>query len=497
MKRDFRSNAGSISKTLLVLITIAVIVLASTATVYLIQSSKTNTDACPKVTPNPYISEFCVINNLSAPNAIAVDARGNAWFIAQTEGDLGELTNSTMHLYHIPPAGKGSSSWGIVVDNSRNLVWFTDYSDNSIWSFNALNDQFTQYNLTTSSGSSFALPYQIVLDSKGDVWFTEAYINKIGELTTAGQQFQFPLPTHLASIQFSGPYGLAMENNGTLWFTDPNADSIGSLSVFSASDYTFHVYNLTNVASTPVGIAVDSQGNIWITQHGPSLISEFDPETHTLRAITTFIPPVLGYSLPYFIHIDSHGNVWFNEHYGNMIGEFIPSNSSLIEYNIPTKISSAGNISGAITMNLSPQGTPWFTEWFAGKIGRVNLQVPVNIELSFQNSSANTGMPLNLSPNSNLTLSLNAISPTGESANLTAFLSTYNDSEPFLYPLTNDLNVSAPAFLYNFSKTTGNGNFTSELTIEDQLLAPGTYYITISEITSNIHFSKVIQVQVT
>ncbi|MDH2899964.1 MAG: hypothetical protein PXY39_03240, partial [archaeon] len=188
--------------------------------------------------------------------------------------------------------------------------------------------------------------------------------------------------------------------------------------------------------------------------------------------------------------------IWFNEHYGNAIGRFTPANNSLVEYMIPTRVVSAGNISGAITMNLSPNGTPWFTELFAGKIGRVNLQVPINIGISFQNSTVNTGAPLDLSPSHNLTLILNAMSPSNESVNLSAFLSTYNYSKPFLFSSSNDPNKTTSAFVSSFSKTSGSGNFTSKLTIQDQLLAQGTYYVTISEIASNIHVSKIIQIKV-
>jgi virginiamycin B lyase len=474
---------------------IIVIIIALSATFLLIQTSKTNSNSCSEPTPSPYISEYCVVNKLSAPNAITVDAKGNVWFIAQEEGDLGILysSNSTMRMFHVPTTGKqGVQSWGIAVDNLRNLVWFTDYADNAIWSFNILKDQFTSHNVT---GSSFAFPYQLVLDSKGDVWFTESYANKIGELTPSGQQVQYPLPSQLTNVPDSGPFGLTMSSNGTFWFTDPIANSIGSLSVINGN-YTFHVYNMTGLATEPVGIAVDNQGNVWMTQHGPSLISEFNPSSHFFRSITTYIPPYLGDSLPYFTYVDSQGNIWFNEHYGNAIGRFTPANNSLVEYMIPTRVVSAGNISGAITMNLAPDGTPWFTELFAGKIGRVNLQVPINIGISFQNSTVNTDAPLDLSSSHNLTLVLNAMSPSNESVNLGAFLSTYNYSKPFLFSSSNDQNKTTSAFVSSFTKTSGSGNFTSNLTIQDQLLAQGTYYVTISEIASNIHVSKIIQIKV-
>ncbi|MDH2902071.1 MAG: hypothetical protein PXY39_13965, partial [archaeon] len=188
--------------------------------------------------------------------------------------------------------------------------------------------------------------------------------------------------------------------------------------------------------------------------------------------------------------------IWFNEHYGNAIGRFTPANNSLVEYMIPTRVVSAGNISGAITMNLSPNGTPWFTELFAGKIGRVNIATVSNIGFSIQNFSSSGVSPVSLSPPQNLTLDLNIFSPNNEPVQLAVYLSTYNYSAPFAIAQSNDSDKSSQAFIYIFSPSSGQGNFTSRLTIGDQLLLAGTYYLTVSEITNNIHVSKVLQVNV-
>ena len=477
---------------------VAVIVLASLSGYFFLQYFHGSENACSTPTASPYISEYCVINKLSSPNAIAVDSKGDVWFIVQEESDLGVFysSNSTIRTFHIPTAINQSAvgSWGIAIDNSRNLVWFSDYGNNLIWSFDVGTEHFHSYNVTSSSN---AFPYQVVLDSKGDVWYTEPYVNKIGELTTSGQQINYPFPSQLTRVPDSGPFGLAMSSNETFWFTDTIADSIGSLSVINGNgNYTFHVYNMTGMATEPVGIAVDNQGNVWLTQHGPSLISEFNPSSHFFRSITTYIPPYLGDSLPYFTYIDSQGNIWFNEHYGNAIGRFTPSNNSLVEYIIPTRVVAPGNISGAITMNLAPNGTPWFTELFAGKIGRVNLASAANIGFSIQNFSGSGVSPVPLSPTQNLTLDLNIFSPGNEPVQLAVFLSTYNLTAPFAFAQINDSNKSTPAFIYGFSPSSGQGNFTSKLTIGDQLLLPGTYYLTLSEITNNIHVSKVLQVNI-
>jgi len=64
---------------------------------------------------------------------------------------------------------------------------------------------------------------------------------------------------------------------------------------------------------------------------------------------------IRAFANPYFVYVEpKSGNVWFNEHYGNAIGEFNPSSNQMVEYLIPSKLASVGNISGAVTMNLAP-----------------------------------------------------------------------------------------------------------------------------------------------
>ena len=117
-------------------------------------------------------------------------------------------------------------------------------------------------------------------------------------------------------------------------------------------------------------------------------LSEFNPSTHYFRTISTSIPP-LNTSLPYFDYVDSNGNVLFNEHYGNAIAVFNPATETMTEYENPTKPTFTGGIAGMLTMALSPQNIPWFTELFTGSVGMVNTSKPVGLSLSVQNNTGN------------------------------------------------------------------------------------------------------------
>ena len=135
-----------------------------------------------------YTVEYPTNHPTTTPNAIAVDARGNVWFTLENQSSLAELNPSTgkVQEFPIPVHAKGSTTtWGIVVDNSRRLVWFTEVVSNSVWSFDISTHKFVQYELS----SPISFPFGIVLDKQGDVWFTEFFANKIGEITTAGNLY--------------------------------------------------------------------------------------------------------------------------------------------------------------------------------------------------------------------------------------------------------------------------------------------------------------------
>lgn len=187
-------NGSGITKSIAIAIMILSIVLArSLVYYYYLQTIDygTGTVFDSQAQIHEYVTEY-QIQPGSYPNAITMDSQGNVWFALQNATSLAELTysNGTVHLFRLPePKSTGLTTWGILVDNSKHLVWFTD-STNSIWSFNATSGNFTQYRIQTLD----AFPYQIVQDGNGNMWFTELFGNKIGKITTNGTLEEYPLP---------------------------------------------------------------------------------------------------------------------------------------------------------------------------------------------------------------------------------------------------------------------------------------------------------------
>jgi virginiamycin B lyase len=456
-------------QTVLIVVLLLVIILGTSATFYyyvLAQPRVIVYDSMPE--DSEYAVEYPTQSSISSPISIAVDSHGDVWFVADNLSSLVDLDPSTgvMREYKIPNSNSGvPNTWGMAIDSSRNLVWFTDQITNSVWCFNITSQSFKEYKLKTPN----AFPFAIALDSKGDAWFTEIFSDKIGEITPSGILTEIVIP---ASGDLE-PSGITVDSSGRVWFTLPGINSTGSY-----YDGKFQFQNLTGFVSgiALVGIAVDQNGNLWLTQHGPSYFSEYNPVTGYFRTISTVVPPSLGTSLPYFTYVDSSGDVWFNEHYGNAISEFIPRNNTLIEYYIPTRIAQPGNISGILTMNISQQGVPWFTEFFSGKVGTINTSAPLGLTMNLKNYS---GGLITLGQKNEISLALEVASSSSASISLAGEVGNYTGN-----------------FTFTFSTRSQVGSFNSTVTILDNDSTPGIYFLTISAITSAIAYSKIVEVRV-
>jgi virginiamycin B lyase len=439
------------------ILTIALVLLSS---VYYFYSQNVQLTQIVRPEKSEYITEYPVVSPSSYPHALALDSEGNVWFALENQTAIAVLNpgNNTIHIFPLPVAKhEGMMTWGVTVDNSRGLVWFTDANSNSVWSFNIVSHKFREFNM--SAAESF--PYDLTLDKQGNVWFTELYGNNIGEIDTQGKLAQFPVPD-------SGePVGITVDSSSRIWFTLPNSQEIGSL--FQGK---FQIYNLSGSVVSPVGIAMDAMGNVWMTQHGPSLVSEFNPSTHYIRTISTTVPKG-GESLPYFIYLTKSGNVWFNEHQGNFMATFNPQNGTLVEYANPTRLKFAGNISGMLTMALSDTGQPWFSEFFAGKVGTVNTSAPLNVGLQLTNYS----VPLEISNQTRASLQLSVSDTSPGPVRLDAFVGNFTSRLSF-----------------GFSPGSGSGTFDSTLTIGGNGTAAGVYFVTVGVASSNLVVSRVIEV---
>lgn len=404
-----------------------------------------------------YVTEYTV-GPSSLPNAIATDSKGDVWFTLAANYSVAELvpSNGTVREFAVPGQNGTLVSWGIAVDSSGD-VWLTDQSCNCIRSLNPSTGTFTDYAIPTPQSD----PYQLAVDSSGDVWFTELGAGKLGEITPAGAMVERQIPP-LGQLTPSeiGPAGI-VTSGGTVWFDEVYAGRIASF-----SDGEFRQYSLGNFTS-PTGIAIDQEGDLWTTLHGGSDILELDPQTNATFALSTSVIGVQE-TLPYFIHVDARGDVWFNEHFGNAIARFDPANSTLVEYEIPTQVQDFGNISGALTMALSPSGRPWFTESYSGKVGTVDTNAPVQTTLRIENVSAD-----------------GALTVSGGVSSAVVAVTGFNETRLAAS------SSAGPGFAASFSPAEGIGSFSSTMVLSG--IPPEALSVTVSAISPGVVFSVVVR----
>jgi virginiamycin B lyase len=386
---------------------------------------------------------------------------------------LGELSpsNGTVHEFYLPQAKNSTLlSWGIVVDSAAGRVWFTDQFNNAVWSFEIHSRSFSMHALP----SPLSGPFQLAQDRDRNIWFTEVDANKIGEIAASdGSLHEFNVPLgqkYNVNSASAGPAGIAIDGSGKIWFTEVYADAISS---FSNGD--FQEFNLNGEVHAPTGIALDQSGRVWLTEHGPSFIAEFDPQSHSLRSISTSLVGVKA-TLPYFVQIDGQGNVWFNEHYGNAIAKLVPSTGTLLEYRIPSKVASAGNISAALTLTLSPSGQPWFTELETGKIGTILTNEVSSLKISLSNST----------PKEN-------VFAVPVSGSVSLRLSVMNENETVT--LTSSVGSATSNLSTSLVPDSGRGSFNSTLVVSEKRPRSsevGTYLLTVSAVSRSVIVSQVI-----
>ena len=124
-----------------------------------------------------------------------------------------------------------------------------------------------------------------------------------------------------------------------------------------------------------------------------------------------------------------------------------------------------------LTSNVSPGGVPWYTEFFAGKVGTINTTAPLNLRLTLPNYT----QPLKMGPETQISLQVRL---SGQLASaVTIKESVGNFSSDFSFAIL----------------ATQSGTL---MTIRNNNSASGAYFVTVSAVTRSLAVSKIIEVDV-
>src|SRR5579871_5841776 len=146
-----------------------VVVLVSVSLVYFLQAPKSAVAYSSTPQVGDYTIEYPTHSTQTSPNGIALNSAGDVWFSLENDSSIAELfpSNGTIHEYRVPGLKAGAMvTWGVAVDDTTGLLWFTEEVSNSVWSFSESTHVFTQYKLSTPG----AFPFGIAVDAHNNVW---------------------------------------------------------------------------------------------------------------------------------------------------------------------------------------------------------------------------------------------------------------------------------------------------------------------------------------
>jgi virginiamycin B lyase len=396
-----------------------------------------------KANSNDYVTEILLPGTCEMPLGVVVDATaGKVWYVSTKHGSLGsyDLKNQTFDQERVIPLWASrnnpidsSQVWTMKIDSSGD-IWFTDEKQNSIWKYDKSSDSFQIYKVPVeveSFGSIY--PVSLDFDSKGNVYFVgirspSLWFGNVTQMSNNTSQgiSQIPLPLQgfdgIDRNLISTGSVVVDDENKSVWITVLAFGQKGQILRYDINKQTFTAFDLPSHLRSPVGITLEDSRNLWVTDHGTSIFFSLvsDGGNTSTTEFATSEPserifggkenlPSQAYTLPYWIDKSADGSLWFNEHTGNKIARFLPSNSTLVEYWIPSQnklFSScepqsleACGLANALQLDVDDRilgetadgfsnltghqkSEVWFTEWSENKIARVNTSHPLPFSVS-------------------------------------------------------------------------------------------------------------------
>jgi virginiamycin B lyase len=263
--------------------------------------------------------------------------RPQSWSCGHHGGQAGTIAE-----YAVSGAAYGIASGMGAVE--ANTLWFTE-AGTGVGSGTAIGSMGldgTIFNETSTP--TYDEPWAIAADSSGNMWFTEAEGSAIGEITGLNIK-EFPLP-----MQNTGTYGITVVNS-VIWFTEESG-ALGSL-----VPSTVTITEFTGLSATG-GITLGPDNNIWFLE--TKKIGSIDPATKTIKEL-----PILGQpnGAASGLVIGTDHNLWYTT--DDSVSR-ITTTGAVTEFPTPTQPSGTEGIA------VGADGTIWFTENAANKIGRIS-----------------------------------------------------------------------------------------------------------------------------
>jgi virginiamycin B lyase len=300
----------------------------------------------------------------STPNDIAIDSQGIVWLGEGSTGMLGRFDpNSLTYTRIASPPGKSSKPQltSIAVD-AQDQVWIADDGPNArILKYSANKPGFNSYSIP-----EYRWPVPDIGAARiatlrffgGSVWGTRLTAQRILKLDpSSGKIAEYPVP------RGSSPFGLVASGNNSVWYSAEVGNVVVKLNPETGE---LIPHDVPTEKSDLRGLSMDAQGNLWVAATEPGKLVKVDGAT---GKATEYGPPTAD-SGPYSVDVDTKRNlVWFSETFSDKIGRFDPSNSSFVEFYLP----SADMDVRCIQVDRSHPNRVWWSGARSGKIGYVEV----------------------------------------------------------------------------------------------------------------------------
>jgi len=246
------------------------------------------------ITPAGTITEFPVCA-FCFPNDI-VESQSGILYFTKSDPALGRITTAGQVLTDVVVPNSLANGNGIAAHGSS--IWFGAFNTNSVWRYDELSGQFTEFPLPTGAAN----PYDVAVDANGIVWFTEFGANQLGRLDPqTGVITETPLQ--------GGPRGIAIATDGSVWFTERFINVVGFLDPATNQVTEFSV----GAAVGPEGIAAAPDGSMWFSESAAGSVARI-----TASGVVTEGRGVKG-SEPFGITVAADGSPWYAELSANKI----------------------------------------------------------------------------------------------------------------------------------------------------------------------------------
>ena len=251
--------------------------------------------AVARITPAGDVTEFrppcadCILTDI-------VQGPGDVLYYSSNNPELGRITTAGAFQAAVPTPMSSALAGELAVHGTD--VWMTDFNNDSLWRFDTVTGQFTQFAVPE--------PADVAVDAAGTVWFAATLERAIGRLDPAtGAVTLFPTDTLV-------PRALAVATDGRIWFTARfTPQGVGRLDPTTG---TVTEFPLTAVG--PQDIAASPDGSMWFTQTTKGNVARIDD------AGTITEGKVVKGSEPFGITVEPDGDPWYTMLEADKIGEF-------------------------------------------------------------------------------------------------------------------------------------------------------------------------------